>query len=94
MTKLESKDEKEVKDDKEVKDEKDEKEVKEDKDVKEVCVESIQMKQKTRNCCVSCIKCTWKTLLNCIEGLIECTIVCCTCTKACLERIDCDDDDE
>lgn len=90
MTKSEPKEEVDVKDVEIVKDVKDEKDTKEDIEEKEVRVE----KPKTRNCCVSCIKCTWKTLLNCIEGLIECTIICCTCTKACLERIDCDDDDE
>ena len=56
-------------------------------------VDTIQMKKKASNCCLSCVKCSWRTILNCIEGLMDCTIVCCTCTKACLERIDCDDDE-
>lgn len=56
-------------------------------------VETIQVKQKASNCCISCVKCSWRTILNCIEGLMDCTIICCTCTKACLERIDCDDDE-
>ena len=40
--------------------------------------------------CKSCIGC-WRCTLNCCEALMDINIRCCTCTKACLERIDCDE---
>lgn len=38
-------------------------------------------------CCIGCWRCT----LNLCEALMDINIRCCTCTKACLERIDCDE---
>ena len=38
-------------------------------------------------CCIGCWRCT----LNWCEALMDIIIRCCTCTKACVERIDCDE---
>ena len=38
-------------------------------------------------CCIGCWRCT----LNFCEALMDINIRCCTCAKACLERIDCDE---
>jgi hypothetical protein len=56
-------------------------------------IESIDVKPKKSNC-VKCIRCVWRTVLNTIQVIIDGVICCCRCTKACIEVIDCDSDDE
>jgi|OM-RGC.v1.031579263 hypothetical protein len=52
--------------------------------------DSIKCSKITFSICKSCIGC-WRCCLNSCEVVMDCNIRCCTCTKNCLERIDCDE---
>jgi hypothetical protein len=80
-------------DTKTIEDEPKDKEPKEQKEDEPVKVESINVKPKKNNC-VKCIRCVWRTVLNTIQVIIDGIVCCCQCTKACIEVIDCDSDDE